>query len=243
MDSLSSRQTQLLKAIIDEYIETAEPVGSLALERKYNLGVSPATIRNEMATLTEKGFLRQPHTSAGRVPTPLALKFYINQLMDEKSVSVTDEVHAKESIWDSRDNVKQIMREATQSLSDKTNLLAVAMIDDGTIWSSGHSRLFDSPEFYDYQVARSLFSVIEERKRIHKIFFEHMTGRTPIEVLFGEELGWEFFEPIGIIATRFEIGGYKGAIGVVGPARLNYARVIPLVRYYGRIIQEISNQA
>ena len=63
-DSLTSRQTQILKTIIDEYIETAEPVGSDALDKKYNLGVSPATIRNEMVALTKSGYLRQPHTSA-----------------------------------------------------------------------------------------------------------------------------------------------------------------------------------
>jgi len=242
METLSIRQTQLLKAIIDEYIDTAEPVGSVNLERKYNLGVSPATIRNEMSTLTEKGFLRQPHTSAGRVPTPIAMKFYINQLMDEKAISVTDEVHAKESIWDSRDNILELLNEATHNLSDKTDLLAIAVLDDGTIASYGHSTLFHNPEFYDYQVVQSLFNVIEERKRMHKLFFEHLTGMTPIEVLFGEELGWDFFEPIGIVASRFQAGSHEGAIGVLGPARLNYSRVIPMVRYFGRIIAEITHE-
>ena len=83
-NGLTARQTQILKSLIDEYIETAVPVGSDALEKKYNLGVSPATIRNEMVALTKLDFLRQPHTSAGRIPTPLAMKFYIDQLMEEK---------------------------------------------------------------------------------------------------------------------------------------------------------------
>ena len=86
MNALTSRQTQILKALIDEYIETAEPVGSDALDKKYNLGVSPATIRNEMVNLTKLGFLKQPHTSAGRVPTSGAMKFYIDQLMEEKQI-------------------------------------------------------------------------------------------------------------------------------------------------------------
>src|SRR3990172_6835296 len=101
-DGLTARQTQILKAIIDEYIETADPVGSEALEKKYNLGVSPATIRNEMVSLTKTGYLRQPHTSAGRIPSPNAMKFYIGQLMEEKQMSLTDEVKAKEEVWDSR---------------------------------------------------------------------------------------------------------------------------------------------
>ena len=105
MNALTSRQTQILKALIDEYIETAEPVGSDALEKKYNLGVSPATIRNEMANLTKSGFLKQPHTSAGRIPTSGAMKFYVDQLMEEKQMSLADEVKAKEEVWDDRGNL------------------------------------------------------------------------------------------------------------------------------------------
>src|SRR4030042_5715422 len=99
MEPLSATQTKIPNALIDEYIETAEPVGSENLDKKYNLGVSPATIRNEMGTLTKIGYLKQPHTSAGRVPTPTAMKFFIDQLMEEKQMSLADEVKAKEGGW------------------------------------------------------------------------------------------------------------------------------------------------
>jgi len=238
-DVLSQRQTRLLKIIIDEYITTAEPVGSVALESKYNIGVSPATIRNEMATLTTKGFLKQPHTSAGRIPTPKAMKFYINQLMEEKTLSVTDEVNAKEEVWDSRDNIEKLLRDATQALSHQTHYLAVSTLD-GQAYSHGHSNLFDNPEF-NTQVCRRLFEMLEEERQVQELFFGRFTGNTPIEVLFGEELGWEFFETVGMVVTRLKIGEHEGAIGVVGPFRLNYPRVIPTVRYFGNLIQELSN--
>ena len=240
---LTDRQTQLLKAIIDEYISSAEPVGSLAIEQKYNLGVSPATIRNEMVELTNKGFLRQPHTSAGRVPTPHAMKFYINQLMEEKTLSVTDEVSAKESVWDSRADVDQLMQEATKSLAQRSNYLAVASTDDGSVWVYGHGHIFDNPEFYNYHVCQSLFSILDEHRRVRELFFERLTGLSPIEVLFGEELGWEYFEPVGLVATRFQVGDRKGALGVIGPYRLDYASVLPTVRYFGNLIQELSSHA
>lgn len=239
-NNLSSRQTQLLKVLIDEYIETAEPVGSLTLERKYSLGVSPATIRNEMVALTESGFLRQPHTSAGRVPSPKAMKFYINQLMEEKNLSVTEEVRAKENVWDSRENIDNLMKEATRALSQKTHSLAVASLDDGDVWSYGHSNVFGNPEFDNYQVCQSIFETIEQERRLRELLFEHLTGQTPIEVLFGEELGWEFFEPVGLVASRFKIGGHEGAIGIIGPYRLNYASIIPTVRYFGKLVQELT---
>src|SRR3989344_5639408 len=238
--ALTDRQTHLLKVIIDEYISTAEPVGSVNIEKKYSLGVSPATIRNEMAVLTEKGYLKQPHTSAGRVPTPMAMKFYINQLMDERNMSVTDEVSAKEDVWNSRNDVQALMKDATEALADKTHYLAVTALDDGSVYAFGHSNLFNSPEFYDFHVCQTLFGLLEQERRIRDLFFRHLTGATPIEVLFGEDLGWDFFEPVGLVASRFKLGNQEGAIGVFGPFRLNYSTVIPTVRYFGNLLQELG---
>ena len=171
------------------------------------------------------------------------MKFYINQLMEEKSLSVTDEVHAKEEVWDSRDNADKLMRDATHALAEQTHYLAVSALDNGDAWSFGHSNLFESPEFFDYQVCQSLFGMLEGERSLRELLFGHFTGASPIEVLFGEELGWDFFEPIGMVASRFQIGDKKGAIGVVGPFRLNYPRVIPTVRYFGNLIQELSAHA
>lgn len=242
MDNLSARQTRILKTIVDEYIQTAAPVASLSLEHKYNLGVSPATIRNEMMTLSKLGFLRQPHTSAGRVPTPKAMKFYINQLMEERALSLMEEVRAKENVWDFRDDFSELMAEATRNLSQKVGALGVSATEDGNAWFYGHSNLFDNPEFFDFQVCKSLFSALEEKRRLRELLFERLPGLSPIEVLFGEELGWKFFEPIGIVASHFEVGNTKGVIGVIGPFRLNYPSVIPIVRYFGNLIEEIGGE-
>src|SRR5258706_9399315 len=123
---LTARQTSLLKTIIDEYLENAKPVGSLAIEKKYNLGVSPATIRNEMANLTKLGYLRQPHTSSGRVPTPAAMKFYISQLMEEKEMGLAQEVKVKEDLKSQKSDFDKLMVEATEALAKETHSIAVA---------------------------------------------------------------------------------------------------------------------
>lgn len=242
MEGLSSRQTQILKALIDEYLETADPVGSLALEKKYNLGVSPATIRNEMANLTANGYLKQPHTSAGRVPTPMAMKFYIHQLMDERKVGLAEEVRAKEHINSTRTNIDHMMREATLALSQNTHSLAVATMDDGSVWAHGHSHLFSNPEFLDHLVCQSVFAMLERERMLHELFFVRLTGLSPIEILFGEELGWQYFELVGIVASRFHAKGHDFALGVIGPFRLNYAQVIPSVRYFGDLVHQTLEQ-
>lgn len=247
-DGLTSRQTQILKTIIDEYIETALPVGSENLDKKFNLGVSPATIRNEMVTLTKAGYLKQPHTSAGRVPTPLAMKFYINQLMEEKQMSVVDEVKAKEEVWDSRDDIDELMDEATHALASRTHSLAVAALKEtdtrsgkkDRFWQAGHSYIFQNPEFSNILACQNLFSIFEEMDKLDRLFFGFQST-SPLEVLFGEELGMPELNSAGIIATHFNIKGKPGALGVIGPARISYPTVIPVLRYFGNLIEEIGN--
>src|SRR4051812_13271695 len=112
MNDLTDRQKDLLKAIVELYVKNGEPVGSEILEREYKLGVSPATIRNEMVKLTEGGFLKQPHTSAGRIPTSMGFRIYISELMKEKEMPVSAEVSIKENLWQQRYQQNKLLREA-----------------------------------------------------------------------------------------------------------------------------------
>jgi heat-inducible transcriptional repressor len=239
-DALTARQTQILKSIITEYIDTAEPVGSSSLEKKYELGISPATIRNEMVTLTKSGYLRQPYTSAGRTPTPKAMKFYIDQLMDERKMSVAEEVKVKEEVMQKKDNVDAVLDEATRELSELTGSLSVAALDDyNKVWHAGYSHVFENPEFADLEAATSLFTFLEEVRSMQELFFQRMTGLSPVEVIFGEELGWPGFSPVGIVGTRFDIGGQSGALGVIGPTRIRYSQVVPVLRYFKEVMGQI----
>ena len=233
-DALTARQTQILKSIVEEYTDTAMPVGSETLDRKHNLGVSSATIRNEMVALTDTGYLRQPHTSAGRVPSPKALKFYIDQLMEEKRMSVADEVQAKQEVYGAKNNIDTLMHEAANMLAQKTGTLAVAALDgEDKVWHAGYSHVFANPEFFTQPKSlTSLFSCLEQVEMLHELFFERMTGNTPVEVVFGEDLNWPGFSPIGIVGTRFLVGDRNGAVAIIGPARLRYSMVIPTVRYF-----------
>lgn len=242
MEGISTRQTQILKAIIDEYIETALPVGSETIEKKYSLGVSPATIRNDMVSLTEQGFLQKPHSSAGRTPTPRALKFYVDQLMEEKKMSVTDEVKAKEKVWDVRNNLDVLMEEATQALAEGTGNLALGAIgEEDKYWHSGYSNIFHNPEFSDLALCENLFSMLEEVERMKELLFGRET-LSPIEVLFGEELGWRDLSPIGAVTAHFRVRGKNAALGVVGPYRLSYSEVVPIVKYFGNMVSEIAER-
>lgn len=244
-DGLTARQTSLLKTIIDEYIKTADAVGSENLDKKYNLGVSPATIRNEMVALTKSGYLKQTHTSAGRVPTPTAMKFYIDQLMEEKQMSLVDEVKAKEEVWDSRNKIDDLMDEATHALASRTRSLSVSALKDNSggkkdkFWHAGHSYVFNNPEFSEMVACQNLFSIFEEFDKLDRLFFG-LESTSALDVLFGEELGWAELMPTSIISTHFTVQGKPCAMGVIGPARADYSTVIPILRYFGNMVQEVA---
>src|SRR3990167_4150372 len=161
ISNLSPRQIQILKAVIEEYIGTAEPVGSETLDKKHNLGVSPATIRNEMVRLTDMKLLSQPHTSAGRSPTPAALKYYVEHLMKQKDMSIAEEVVVKEKMWDYRQEVDKLLREATKALAEKTKALAITATKDGDLYYAGVANILDMPEFYDYELTHSLLATLD----------------------------------------------------------------------------------
>lgn len=240
MTELTDRQTRILKAIIEEYMETATPVGSENLEKKYELGISPATIRNEMIKLTQAGYLKQPHASAGRVPTKEAFKFYIANLMEEKKLSVADEVAAREKVWDVRFDFDKLMHEATKALAERTRSLAVAATNEGDVYHAGYANILTMPEFYDIDLTRTVLGMLDETKSLLELFARTF-GEGPIHFLFGDELGFEFLEPCGMVFTRFEAGPKRsGSIGVIGPARINYSIIIPTVRYFGGLIEELA---
>ena len=113
---LSERQLQILQAIINDYVENAEPVGSRSIAKKYDLGVSPATIRNEMSDLEEMGYLTHPHTSAGRVPSDKAYRLYVNNLMKKKNLSARDKRLINERLAASRDEFDATIRHAAELL-------------------------------------------------------------------------------------------------------------------------------
>ncbi len=240
MNDLTQRQIEILKSLIEEYIETADPVGSETLEKKHNLTASPATIRNEMVRLTNLGYLKKTHISSGRVPTSEGMKFYVNQLMKEKELSVTEEVGLKEKVWDFREKEHQFLKELTRLLADKTKALAVTTTDAGDLYYCGFANLLDMPEFFDIDITKNLSSALDEFDYFNQIFSGNL-GDNDIHILLGEELGPKLQGPYGFVFIRYKTQGkLSGEIGVLGPNRLNYTNVVPTVRYFGSLIEEIA---
>ncbi|MBC7334848.1 MAG: heat-inducible transcription repressor HrcA [Clostridia bacterium] len=124
---LDERKKRILQAVVQDYIATAEPVGSRTLARKYNLGVSPATIRNEMADLEEMGLLEQPHTSAGRIPSDLGYRYYVDYLMEKTHLTAEEQDFIVQSLATKLQAVEELIARTSEVLSAMTNLTGLAL--------------------------------------------------------------------------------------------------------------------
>lgn len=238
MIDLTARQIQILRAVIEEYINTAEPVGSDTIDKKFNIGVSPATIRNEMVYLTRQGYLRKTHTSAGRVPTPLAMRLYVNELMKERELTVADEVSAKEKVWENRAEVDDLLHVITKVLAERTHSLGIALTQDKVVFHAGYANLLNMPEFYDIEVMRHVLSLIEETNLLQELF-DYGASENPIRVVYGAELGNKFLNPIGLVYMTIDTPEGKCNLGVMGSPRFDYPYVMPMMRYLKSLIQEL----
>ena len=223
---LSDRQIQLLNAIIKEYIETSEPVGSQVLVKKYKLKYSPATVRNEMAHLLEEGFLDMLHTSSGRVPTSMAYRLFLNELMEEEEMPVLQEVAMKQRLWPSRFEFERMLRQAVIALSENTKELAIATTFDGHVVHAGAVNVLDNKEFWDIEVARATLHLLDRYELLEQVFEQAAEGND-IRCVIGDEIGHEKLESCGIVFSEYSIGpNRKGYIAVLGPARMRYHQVL-----------------
>jgi transcriptional regulator of heat shock response len=235
---LTDRQKDLLKAIIEIYVKSGDPVGSENIEKNYNLGVSSATIRNEMVKLTDLGYLKQPHTSAGRIPTSIGYRIYIQELMKEKEIPVSAEVGIKENIWQNRYQENRLVREAVKALAYRCQMLALAVNEDGDLFYAGAANILDFPEFEDIDVTRFVLSLFDEYPTLQQII-GHGRGVDPLHILFGDEMEYEYLQATGFVFNKYQSrNNREGVIGVIGPARMNFPLVIPYVKYTSNMVEQ-----
>ena len=124
---MTERKLKILHAIINDYVKSAEPVGSRALSRKFELGISPATIRNEMSDLEEMGYLTHPHTSAGRVPSDKAYRLYVNQMMERQELTLDEKREIARELQANIREFDRTIEHAARILSKITNLTSFAV--------------------------------------------------------------------------------------------------------------------
>lgn len=238
MSNLTARQIKLLEAIIREYSESSEPVGSKTVVRKYALKVSPATIRNEMAALLEDGFLEMMHTSSGRVPTSRAFRFFVEELMEEEELPVLQEVAVKQRLWPQRFEFEKLLRNAVLSLAETTKNLAIAITEDGFVTNAGAVYVLDNPEFWDIEVAKTTLGLVDNFDDLAEIF-KSVARDDDVNVAVGDEIDYPNMEQSALVFSPFKSANKVGYISVLGPSRMKYSFVVPSVRYTKNLLEEL----
>ncbi|GAC1687774.1 MAG: heat-inducible transcriptional repressor HrcA [Gemmatimonadaceae bacterium] len=341
---LTERERRVLQAVIQSYVESAEPAGSRTLSRRFGLGVSPATIRNTMSDLEEKGYLFHPHTSAGRIPTDLAYRAYVDSLLRVAPVAAKESERLAEDVTGSRSAIETILRRAAQSLGVLTQELGVALgprLDDAVlqrleltrlsgerllmvltlgggimrtvfvevrgeiadsalaevtlvlnerlaglslvqIRTSLASRLRDSlsvpgsaellnifvqegetifdvahpiseatvvlgqpsvlaehPEFSSNESLRRLLELTETPQRLASVLRRRPGSAAGVSITIGNEHNDPHFETFTVVTAEYQAGSLTGVIGVIGPTRMPYEKVISLVNHTSQLLSDL----
>jgi heat-inducible transcriptional repressor len=233
---MTERQKKILSSIVEQYAEVASPVGSTLLAKLFN--VSSATIRAEMAELERLGFIMQPHTSAGRVPTDKGYRFYVNNLNEQTETLTLPERRIEKALAarvQHAGSPERMIRNAVDTLVELTHNLGLATIGP-QLYMSGLSNLFGQPEFLGggqvQQVARLLDNL--------EPWLREAAPNEPLSVYIGSE------NPIGrtagvtLIISRFRSPfSDRSYIGTLGPTRQSYREVMNLVSRAGKELEEV----
>ena len=218
-----------------------EPVGSTYLVKKYRLSYSAATVRNEMAELIEKGFLEMLHASSGRVPTSMAYRFFLQELLEEEEMPVLQEVAIKQQVWSTRYEFHKFLREIVITLSEFTKQLAVATTTDGFSIHSGAVNMLDEKEFWDIEVAKSALYLIDHYELLNKILSKpNYEEEQEVYCLIGDDLPNDNLKQCCIASTKYKTNKKSGYIAILGPARMEYEKIIPSIKYARNLIEELA---
>ncbi len=246
---LAPRQRDLLRAVIREHIASARPVASMALVQRYRLAVSPATVRHELATLEQLGLLTHPHTSAGRVPTDLGYRYFIESLMPETDLRPEERVTVSHQFRQASADAADRLRLAASTLARLTAEAALATLDhepgrqDATwtreIHYEGIDQILQQPEFEERERVREVVSLLNDRARLAQVLPTSLE-EGDVAVTIGSEHPSAPLRPFAFVVGRYGRPDIAiGFVGVVGPTRMDYPRSIAAVRVVGRLMSDL----
>lgn len=231
---MTERQKSILCAIVEQYAEVAAPVGSSLLAKVFK--VSSATIRAEMAELERNGFITQPHTSAGRIPTDKGYRYYVNQLAESEAPQPRE--RRAERALSARVGQggvpERVIRNAVDTLVELTHNLGLATIGN-QLYMSGLSNLFGQPEFMQQGQVQQVAQLLDNLEP----WLREAAPNQPLSVYIGQE------NPIGrtagvtLIISRFRSPYSEHSyIGILGPTRQSYRDTMTFVRHAGEALEE-----
>lgn len=222
---LDERQSKILDFIVRDYIKIGEPVSSAHIRDSLRLSESPATIRNVVVELAGMNYLEQPHTSAGRIPTDRAYRYFVDHLMTEMILRPLEIRHFKEALDEQHEMIHRFF-------SDALNLLSIISINgvDRNTHSYGISYLLKEPEFHEKEIINDIGYILDHSDETMNIY--HRTVESGHGLFIGKENPVDQASACGIFYFSCNVGNQEQSILLVGPKRMDYERVSAFIRYF-----------
>lgn len=234
---LDDRKKRILEAIVEEYVQTAEPVSSGAIAKNYDLGCSSATIRNDMAELEDIGYLDKPHTSAGRIPSNKGYRLYVDTMIRDDTLTPMEIQYIKFRLGGKVNELEELVKIATETLSEITNYTTMLINSNHNIEFNLLKNMFNFPELQRVDIAQNLITLLDEKEKLLQEINSVLAD--DIDIHIGNENDIDVLKDFSIITYNHVLNGrYMGTIGIIGPTRMNYSKVIPLMKYIGKKLNE-----
>jgi len=225
---ITDRQNQILNCLIREYIKTAEPVGSDFLAEKYDFGICPSAIRIELQSLIKGGYLEQPHTSAGRIPTDRAYRLFVDEILRRNE----REKRMKSLIDDFNDEF-ELAAGLTKYLAEASSMFsAFRFLDRQLSWQAGWEEISREPEFLNQNFLSGFVSFLDAfEENAEKLKFD-----SPIKVFIGKEIPLRRADDLSLICSK--CFNNEALIVMAGPKRMDYDKNIRLMHSLNKFLEE-----
>lgn len=231
------RKKNVLDIIIRTHIDSAEPVGSKYISDIMEL--SSATIRNIMGELEADGFLEQPHTSAGRIPTELAYRMYVNALLQERESIIKEIRRINEELFTRYQKYTELIEKASYMISKMTNYTSFSVYPKDHIYMDGTCHIIEQPEFGDLKKIKSILRILDEKEKILNLINSYLE-EGGLKIHIGHENSIEGLKNCSIVTASYKIKGkVVGGVGIIGPIRMNYRSMVPLVKHLSESISKV----
>ena len=227
---ITERQNQILDCLIRQYIKTAEPVGSDFLSKKYDFGLCPSTIRIELQSLIKDGYLEQPHTSAGRVPTDKAYRLFVNNILGKETKE--EELEAIERY----DNEFKMASQLTKYLAEASSVFSTMyLLNKELSWQAGWEEISKEPEFSNQSFLSGFVNFLDDfEQNIKKLKIND-----PINVFIGKEIQSPKAINLSLICSKCNFNDSSALIVLIGPKRMNYDKNIRLMNSLNNFLDNL----
>lgn len=233
---MNERRQKILAAVVELYTESAVPVGSQTLLERHDFGVSPATIRSDMAALEEEGFLYQPHTSAGRIPTDEGYRYFVEEIMPDERLSVSEQKKLQQELLTLRAKHARLGRSTAKLLSTLSGNLAVSgLVDRDEFHDFGMKELLEKQEFRELDEMCRLVEALDTLdERFDLILKQVSDGKT--HIFIGHENPIKEISNCSMVVAPYESDEGKGILAIIGPKRMKYAKNKSLLEHMKKLL-------